>query len=222
MGRNRRYRVAIVDNDVLVARLLAQMIENDDDFTVIWKERDGQAAIDRIHHSVSGSKPLPDILLTDISMHGINGIDMSEAIRNENGEIVILGVTSYVPSLYYNEARHAGMQGVVAKERVPELITTMKRMLTEETYVVGSAHFDAPAEAHEMVAERGRPFVNLLSDAEREAIEMSSRGMSTEQMAELTGVSTSTVKTYLMRVARKFGVKTRREAEAIWTDRVRH
>lgn len=216
------HTVAIVDNDALVARLLKSMIEKDSEFTVMWIEQDGQAALDRIHRSVSGMQALPEILLTDISMHGINGIDMSEAIRFDHSDIIILGVTSYVPSLYYTAAHQAGMQGVVAKERVQELIEAMKQALDKGALKNGQRQFDTPAAAHERVIKRGRPFITLLSPAERETIEMSALGMSTEEMAEKTGVAPATIKTYLIRIAKKFGVRNKREAVAMWTKRVRH
>lgn len=127
-GRQTPFRIAIVDNDRLVLGLLASFLDKQPHLTVDWTANSGRSGIDAYHRSLCGTAPAADLIVTDIAMHGMSGLEMCSMIRFEDDHTPILGVTSYDPQMYATEALAAGMQGIVAKEdleRLRESIATL-------------------------------------------------------------------------------------------------
>ncbi|MBT1172986.1 response regulator transcription factor [Bifidobacterium sp. MA2] len=213
----REKRIAIVDNDILSLRCLTSVVGRIDGVSVYWMERSGQAAFDHFRRNMSSIDAVPDILLVDMSMRGMSGIDLCEAVRYENGEVILLGITSYDPASYKEEGIRAGMQGIVAKECIAEMSDYVR--LLSSKFVLDDV-FESPVDAHRRMVHGGKPFILLLSEREREIMEMSVRGYSAEQVAGALNISESAVKTYVARIVSKFGVANKREAIALWARKV--
>lgn len=212
------HSIAIVDNDVLAIHALASILGRTGSFDILWTERNGQSAFEHVRRSVAGMRPLPELMLVDLSMKGLSGIDLCEALRYDNDRMVLLGITSYEPSTYYNEARRVGMQGVLPKEKVGQLENVMTALL-EANSVFGS-QFEDPHAAHLRLRSAGKPFILLLSAREKDILSLSSQGYSSEQIAHALGITASTVKTHIAHAVHKLGVGSKREAIAIWSRKV--
>ncbi|MBW3078030.1 LuxR C-terminal-related transcriptional regulator [Bifidobacterium simiiventris] len=212
------HSIAIVDNDVLSIHALASLLGRTGSFGILWTERNGQSALEHVRRSVAGMRPLPELILVDMSMKGLSGIDLCEALRYENGRIILLGITSYEPSAYYDEARRVGMQGVMPKEKIGRLENVMTALL--EADPTFGAQFDDPHTAHLRLTSTGKPFVLLLSAREKDILSLSSQGYSSEQIAHSLGITASTVKTHIAHAVHKLGVGSKREAIALWSRKV--
>lgn len=214
--KQKTYSTVIVDNDVLALQYMMGLVSKSDRFTISWTEKGGQEAFEHFQRSLASINGIPDLMLVDMSMRGISGTDLCEAIRYENETVILLGITSYEPSIYYEDAIHAGMQGVIPKEQIRSLIPTMLSLCEGEA---PDNAFESPRTSHLRLNNGNKPFILLLSDREKEIISLCSQGYSSTQIADHTGISVSTVKTYISRITDKLGVNTKREAIALWSRR---
>lgn len=216
-GRQTPFRIAIVDNDRLVLGLLASFLDKQPHLTVDWTANSGRSGIDAYHRSLCGTAPAADLIVTDIAMHGMSGLEMCSMIRFEDDHTPILGVTSYDPQMYATEALAAGMQGIVAKEDLERLHESIATLLDGSRLPMrDGVFFDSPQQAFARLQADGKPALLNLSENERTVMDYLSQGMLTPDIAMLMDVSPSTVKTYVSRATRKLGVGNRREAVAEW------
>ena len=89
-------QVVLVDNDILALKMLREIMSAWPRVAITWTEHNGSDAFDHYRQCESGIRDLPDLFITDISMHGLSGVDMSRAIRYTNGTMPILGITVVV------------------------------------------------------------------------------------------------------------------------------
>ena len=216
-GRQETFRVAIVDNDRLILGLLSSFLAKQPHLIVDWTAQSGQGGIDAYHLSLCSTDPAADLILTDIAMHGMSGMEMCSMIRFEDNRTPILGATSYDPHLYATDAVAAGMQGVVAKEDLGCLLESINTLLDGGRLPLREGvFFDSPSQAYARLQAGSKPALLTLSENERTVMDYLSQGMLTPDIAMLMDVSPSTVKTYVSRATRKLGVGNRREAVAEW------
>lgn len=213
----RRCEVALVDNDSLVLSLLAKIIAKQPGLTVAWTARSGDEGLETFRKCMAGINSKPDIVITDISMKGMSGFELASAIRFEDGDVPVLGATSYDPYVYEREAFDSGMQGIVAKDEIEHLVRAVCLLVRGvPMHMEHGGSFETAAAAHARLTSQEKPAMLLLSDNEREVMDLCVQGFSTRQIAERLGISSSTVKTYVSRAARKLDVRSRREAVAVW------
>ena len=216
-GRQTPFRIAIVDNDRLVLGLLASFLDKQPHLTVDWTANSGRSGIDAYHRSLCGTAPAADLIVTDIAMHGMSGLEMCSMIRFEDDHTPILGATSYDPQMYATEALAAGMQGIVAKEDLERLRESIATLLDGSRLPMrDGVFFDSPQQAFARLQADGKPALLNLSENERTVMDYLSQGMLTPDIAMLMDVSPSTVKTHVSRATRKLGIGNRREAVAEW------
>ena len=206
-----------MDNDRLILGLLSSFLAKQPHLIVDWTAQSGQGGIDAYHRSLCSTDPAADLILTDIAMHGMSGMEMCSMIRFEDNRTPILGATSYDPHLYATDAVAAGMQGVVAKEDLGCLLESINTLLDGGRLPLREGvFFDSPSQAYARLQAGSKPALLTLSENERTVMDYLSQGMLTPDIAMLMDVSPSTVKTYVSRATRKLGVGNRREAVAEW------
>lgn len=108
-------QVVLVDNDILALKMLREIMSAWPRVAITWTEHNGSDAFDHYRQCESGIRDLPDLFITDISMRGLSGVDMSRAIRYTNGTMPILGITSYEPTQFYHDAADAGCRRLSAR-----------------------------------------------------------------------------------------------------------
>lgn len=123
-------QVVLVDNDILALKMLREIMSAWPRVAITWTEHNGSDAFDHYRQCESGIRDLPDLFITDISMRGLSGVDMSRAIRYTNGTMPILGITSYEPTQFYHDAADAGMQAVIGKNELSALKSIIWRSRT--------------------------------------------------------------------------------------------
>lgn len=216
--RQAPFRIAIVDNDRLILGLLSSFLAKQPHLTIDWTASSGQAGINAYHRGLSGPGPTADLIVTDIAMHGMSGLEMCSMIRFEDDHTPILGATSYDPQMYAADALAAGMQGVVAKEDLECLRESIATLLDGGRLPMrDGVFFDSPQQAFARLQADGKPALLNLSENERTVMDYLAQGMLTQDIAMLMDASPSTIKTYVSRAMRKLGVGNRREAVAEWS-----
>ena len=140
---------------------------------ITWTEHNGSDAFDHYRQCESGIRDLPDLFITDISMRGLSGVDMSRAIRYTNGTMPILGITSYEPTQFYHDAADAGMQAVIGKNELSALKSIIMEVADTGALAVRPP-FEVPGRAHLRIRQEGLPYILSLSQQEKQVLTMCS------------------------------------------------
>lgn len=202
-------RVALVDDQAIVRAGLARILSPEDGFEVIAECADGREAVDRLP-ALS-----PEVALMDIRMPVLDGIAATAALLEAADAIAVLVLTTFGEDEVLWGALEAGAAGFVLKDSSAEDLIAAVRAVAG-----GAAWFD-PAVAPKIlehyrrrVAPAGREAhrLELLSEREREVLQLMARGATNAEIAGSLFVAEATVKTHIGSIFGKLGVRDRAAA----------
>ena len=203
-------RVLVVDDQALVRVGLCKILETEPGVTVVGEAMDGQDAV-RQARAVR-----PDVVLMDIRMPVLDGIEATRRIIAERSATRVLILTTFGLDEYVFEALRAGASGFILKDAPPEEIVGAVR-------IVGSGEaLLAPAVTRALIDEFARlpparvpvlpPELDDLTQREREVLELLARGLSNAEICARLVVSEATAKTHVARILAKLGLRDRVQA----------
>lgn len=204
-----RAKVLIVDDQQLMLRALRVFIDAEDDLVVVGEARNGRAAIEQCRAL------RPDLVVMDLQMPVLDGIEATRSITREHPEVKVLAVTTFHSEDWVIPALRAGAGGYVVKDSEPhEIVGAVRSVLAGEAAIsrrvaatlVRSVVSDAePAgpRPEEVAALEG------LSEREREVVALLCEGRSNREIAAALFVSEPTVKSHLSHILAKMGVRDR-------------
>lgn len=196
--------VCIVDDDPMVCQMLSMIIgeASYNHIRVVDTANNGSEAIERIKATT------PDIVLMDIAMPIMDGIDATRIIRSLPNPPHVLMLTSLNPSNTIERAVEAGAEGFISKTEDPRKIVMNIRQAYE-----GKVQFNTESQRHLVAAirvnrlterrEEARTLLESLPERERTAVLLSAEGMTNQEIAEHMFISERTVKSHLMSAARR-------------------
>jgi len=212
-------RVLIADDDQLVRTGLRMMIETQDDLEVVGEAGDGREAIEMAHRS------RPDVVLMDIRMPGIDGIEATREIvaASDSGDSDddrlagprVLILTTFELDEYVYEAVRAGASGFLLKRTPPEdLLDGLRLAAAGEALLAPSVTKKLMGEfartTHGSTGdERSVQRIDRLTDREREVLILMAKGCSNHEIATELFVAESTAKTHVKRVLMKLDLRDR-------------
>jgi DNA-binding NarL/FixJ family response regulator len=192
--------VYLVDDHRILRDGLRTLLELQDDISVIGEAEDGRKALDGILTSK------PDIVLMDITMPELNGIDATQNITLKSPEtkIIILSVHSDTEHIY--RAFQAGAKGYLLKESAGDEVVRAVRAVYQGRQYVSQKISDATPLNY--MRQRGeRSPLELLSAREREVLQLTVEGETSAAIAGKLVLSPKTVDTYRSRLMEKLGVQ---------------
>ncbi|GHE10775.1 DNA-binding response regulator [Streptomyces alanosinicus] len=211
----------VVDDQFLIRAGLVGLLEAAPGFEVVGEAGDGAQAV-RL-----AAETRPDVILMDIRMPGVNGIEATERILAEADERVlaeagerpprVLVLTTFDLDEYVYGALRAGAAGFLLKDSGPE------RLLAAVAVVDGGDALFAPSVTRRLVEAFARqqapdpagaasPDLGVLTSREREVLTLTARGLSNVEIADRLYISEATVKTHLNRTMSKLGLGSRAQA----------
>jgi two-component system response regulator DesR len=192
----KRIRVVIAEDQEMVLGALAALLEMEGDINVVAQARDGKQALEavRIHR--------PDILITDIEMPEMTGLDAANAIKGDTTRVIV--VTTFARPGYLRRAMEAGASGYLLKARPARELADAVRRVHRGLRVID------PELASEAWME-----ADPLTDRERQVLRLAADGASTEAVAKKLNLSAGTVRNYLSEAIDKLGANNRIEAARI-------
>jgi DNA-binding NarL/FixJ family response regulator len=199
-------RVLIADDQALVRAGIRRLLETTDDLVVAGEADDGVAAIAAVRDL------RPDVVLMDIRMPNLDGIEAVRRIRSAEGGPPVVMLTTYDLDEYLYDALAAGASGFLLKHATPEEL-----LLGVRAAAVGDA-LVSPALTRRLVSRfaptRSRTPADLdrLTDRETEVFGLIIRGRSNSEISEQLFIGDSTVKTHVARVLMKLGIRDRAQA----------
>jgi len=122
-------RILIADDDASIRRLLRRLIESHEGWTVCGDAHDGQDAIGK------ATQLHPDIIVLDLAMPQMNGLQAARAISRQNPELPMLLLTvQQVSKELTNEALHAGFKGAISKSTGSEVVKAIEVLLQRQSF----------------------------------------------------------------------------------------
>lgn len=194
-------RVLIVDDHAVVRQGLRIFLDAERDFEVVGEAAGGEEAV-RLAHELR-----PDIVLMDLLMPGMSGIEATRLIRSELDDVEVVALTSLLDDESVVAAVRAGAIGYLLKSAEAD---DLRRAL--RAAAAGQVQLD-PAAAARLVREVRSPAVpETLTERELDVLRLLARGLANKEIGRALGISEDTVKTHVSRVLAKLGARSRTQA----------
>lgn len=201
-----RIRVLLVDDHTVVRRGLRLVFELEDDLEVVGEAADGQEALARV------AELRPDVVVMDLLMPIMNGVEATRAIRAEYPDVEVVALTSVLEDRMVVDAVEAGAAGYLLKETRPDDLFEAVRAAAR-----GEVRLD-PRAQQRLMRELRRPTQtaavarDALTEREAEVLQQLARGATNKAIAQALGVGEATVKSHVSAVLAKLGLKSRTQA----------
>ncbi len=201
------WNVLIVDDHPLMRRGISQLLSFEEEFTVIAEASNGADAV------TQACKEEPDLILLDLNMKGMSGLDTLKALREEGVTSTVIVLTVSDSSQDIRSIIDAGADGYLLKDTEPdELITLLKQGM--ET---GSAYSQIVLDVMRDQSKTDDMFSSL-TEREKEILTEVARGYSNRHIAERLFISEATVKVHIKSLLKKLRVKSRVAATVLYLE----
>jgi two-component system response regulator NreC len=194
--------VFIVDDHNLVRSGIRALIENAPDLTVVGEAADGREAVEQI------ASLKPELVLMDVAMSGLNGIDAARQVHSALPQTRIIMLSMHEDRQYVFEALKAGAMGYVLKSAAfQDLMSAIDTVMSNRNYISPALSdtvmndYIRRAQGEEKSTELGR-----LSGREREVLQLIAEGNSSAEVGELLHISVRTVDTHRHNIMTKLEI----------------
>jgi DNA-binding NarL/FixJ family response regulator len=203
-------RVLICDDQALVREGLRAILSTAPHLEVVEVANDGATAVELARQLQ------PDLVLMDLNMPGVNGIQATELIHSAFPEIKVLALTTYDADEWVLDAIRAGAAGYLLKDATrDELITAIEGTVRGQTYVDPTVAGKVLAQVAQTPHSRNSTLADSLNAREREILRLIVRGMTNAEIAAALFLSEGTVRNLLSGIFEKLGVTDRTQAAVV-------
>jgi two-component system, NarL family, response regulator DesR len=192
-------RIVIAEDQALVLGALAALLELEGDLKVVGRAADGARALEL------ALELRPDVLVTDVEMPQLSGIEVAARLQAARSPVRVLVVTTFGRAGYLRRALEAGVRGYLLKDAPSAELAAAVRA------VAAGGKAIAPELAEAVWETPADP----LSERERAVLRLAEEGRSNQAIASALGLSAGTVRNYLSEAAQKLGAANRTEAGRI-------
>ncbi|KQW07271.1 response regulator transcription factor [Streptomyces sp. Root369] len=200
-------RVLLADDQRLVRAGFRSILADEDDIEVVGEAADGQAAVSACHELS------PDVVLMDIRMPGMDGLEASRAIAADErlASVKVVILTTFDLDDYVYGALRAGATGFLVKDTEPEELLQAVRVAARGDALI------SPSVTRRLIAEfagrvrgpRPDPRLGALTEREREVMQLVAAGLTNDEIAARLVLAPSTAKTHVSRIMSKLGARDR-------------
>lgn len=194
-------KVVIVDDDAIVAASMRTILTADGDVEVVELGYTGEDAV-RLYE-----KHMPDILLTDIQMQGISGLEAAARIIGRYPDARIILLTTFLDDEYIRDALEVGAKGYILKQDFGAVLPAIRAVYSGQT-VFGK---EIVSEIPKLMQSKNTDVYkeHQITDKEFEIIELVADGLSNKEIADKLCLSDGTVRNYISLVLDKLGLRDR-------------
>ncbi len=206
-------RVVVVDDEVLFREGLVELLQGDPDIEVVGQAGDGRAGVAAVqaHH--------PDVVLLDMQMPVMNGLDATVEIRRTNPAVAVLVLTSFQYDEYVLPALRDGAAGYLLKDSSTAELRRAVHVAAAGEAILSPAVtrrlLDALGDRLPVHDDHAHRAVDRLSARERDVLGCVTAGMSNAEVARRLYMSETTAKTHLAHAMAKLGATNRTQAAII-------
>jgi len=203
-----KIKVMLAEDHVVVREGTRELIQREDDMEVVGEAGDGEEAV------ALASRTKPDVIIMDVNMPKLNGIEATKQIKAMMPSVAVLVLTAYDNDQYVTALLEAGAAGYLLKNiKGRELIDAVRAVNAGESIL-------SPKIARKVLnrfagsgtKSEGEPVANILSERELEVLKLAAKGLSNRDIAEQLFLSIRTVQAHLGNIFNKLDVGSRTEA----------
>jgi DNA-binding NarL/FixJ family response regulator len=198
-----KHRVLIVDDHNMVRRGLSLLLSGLSDVEVVGESSDGWAALRAVREI------RPDIVLMDVAMPGLNGVDATRNLLSEFPDIRVIALSAHTERKFVAEMFRIGALGYLPKGApFDELVQAIRTVATGKRYISEAMTDLVLSDYARQLNEPVGSVLDVLSDREREVLQLIAEGMSTREIATRLFVSVKTVESHRRAVMSKMNVRS--------------
>ncbi len=200
-----KQKVLIADDHALVREGISAFLKLSDEFEVVAEASDGIEAIEKT------AKYRPDIIIMDINMPKLGGLEATIEIKKMQPGAKVLVLTQYEDKEYINRFLKAGVSGYLLKKAVgSDLITGLKAISRGELYLYSSIATEVVTRyLHGDVGSDMEDPYEKLSDREKQVLKLIAEGYTHKEMADMLHISAKTVIAHQTNIGEKLGIHSR-------------
>jgi len=197
------FKILLVDDHAVFRDGLARIIGQEKDLVICGEASDGVEALDLV------PRLKPDLVIVDITLEGMTGIDLIDTLRKRYPDLRILVLSMHKESLYAQRALRSGANGYIMKrESGKKLLTAIRQILSGKTYISEELNNVILDNLSGQGRNSGPASVDRLSDRELEVFRLIGQGYGTRQMADHFHVSMKTIESYRERIRAKLNLES--------------
>ncbi len=198
-------RILIAEDHAMIREGLKQLLEMEPDIKVVAVAADGRQAVDAY------VSMRPDVVLMDVNMPRMNGLEAIREIREKDAEARVLMLTIHQDREYLFKALELGAMGYVLKDAESRvLVEAIRTIHSGQTYIHSSMARELITEFKRIKSGDDNP--NQLSDRERDVLKLLAKGLVNREIANQLFISEKTVKNHISNIFRKLDVQDRTQA----------
>ena len=202
-----KVRVLVVDDHSVVRAGVRMLVDAQPDMEVVGEAAEGEEAVAKV------GELMPDVVLMDIHMPGVNGLQATRQIKKRFPQVCVLALTMYDNEEYFFEMLSAGGSGYVLKNAAPsELVSAIRAVHKGGSYLYPTvARALVDDYLGRVAAGDERTTYNVLTNREKGVLKLIAQGHTNRDMAELLHLSIKTVETHRANIMQKLGLHSRTE-----------
>jgi DNA-binding NarL/FixJ family response regulator len=209
MSAEQPVKLLLVDDHPIVRSGLRMLFLSEPTMTIVGEADSGEAAVAAVQRLE------PDIVIMDVAMPGMNGIEATRRIKAARPETAVLALTMYEDEQYFFEMLHAGASGYIPKRAAPDDLVSAIKVVAEGNVFLYStlARFLIKDMADRTAGgeARGEEGEDVLTAREREVLTCIAEGMTTREIAEALVISAKTVERHRENIMSKLDMHNRVE-----------
>jgi DNA-binding NarL/FixJ family response regulator len=193
--------VALVDDQQLVRQGIAGLLTLSDDINIIWQAEDGEQA------QLKLNEHQPDVLLLDIRMPKLSGIELVKILRSQGNSLPILMLTTFDDSELFMQSLQAGANGFLLKDVSLEKLVNAVKTLAEGGFVAEPVVMKQVNKGFDT-----SPVLDKLSEKEGQILKLMAGGFSNKEIAASIFLAEGTVKNHVSNILAKLNTRDRTRA----------
>jgi DNA-binding NarL/FixJ family response regulator len=194
-------RILLADDHAIIRQGLCALLEKQPDIEVVGAAEDGRKALELVRVLV------PDIVIMDISMPNLNGIDATRKIISEMGDVKVIALSIHSSRRFVTEMLKAGASGYILKECLfDELIEAIRTVSSGGVYLSPKITGVVVDDYVKRMSTDYQPEAPALTEREREVLQLLAEGRSTKQIALQLHVSAKTIESNRRNIMDKLGI----------------
>ncbi|MBI0070886.1 MULTISPECIES: response regulator transcription factor [Bifidobacterium] len=213
-------KVAIADDDPIVCSSLSTILTATGTADVLWTANDGQSALESFQ--TAGGRP--DVLLLDVQMPGMDGLEAAEHILAMDSTARVLFLTTFADKEYISRALALGAKGYVIKQDVASVVPALQAVMAGQTVLgaeavanlsLGEQEEQAQKDTKDTAESVPRRF-QTLTDREREIVALVADGLDNQAIARRLYLSEGTIRNHISAILAKTNLANRTQLAVEW------
>lgn len=196
-------RILVADNHRIVREAICSLLQNEDHFEIVGQAGDGRNAI------TLAQELGPDVMIIETSMPNLNGIEATRKIIHEQQKIKIIALSSHSDRRSVCEMLKAGASGYLPKTcGFEELVCAIRTVVLGRTYLSSQISAFVVNEYLQHSADQGQSVYSVLTEREREVLQLIAEGNSTKMTAVALHVSPKTIEWHRSHLMKKLHIES--------------